>query len=61
METYNRLGGFTIPEDEGHVSSLTRSMVLKWACQLGFKNCNDDAAAKFDEWQAKPNPDDDNP
>lgn len=62
MATYGRLGGFTIPEaGDDHVTSLTRSMVLKWACQLGYESCNTDAAAKFAEWQAKPDPDTENP
>jgi hypothetical protein len=61
MNTYNSLGGFAIPDGEGHVTSITRSMVLKWACQLGYEVCNTAAAAEFTAWQNTPNPDTDNP
>jgi hypothetical protein len=55
------LGGFNIYDNEDHVTSITRSMVLKWACQLNYVVCNTDAAAKFNEWQNTPNPDTENP
>jgi aminopeptidase N len=59
---YDSLGGFEIPEGgDDHLTSLTRSLVLNWACQLGHKNCNENAVGKFSDWKEKPNPDIDNP
>ncbi|XP_059490156.1 uncharacterized protein LOC132205229 [Neocloeon triangulifer] len=59
--TYNRLGGFEIPIDEGHVQSLTRALVLSWACKLKSTECNDAAKMKFQEWKTTEDPDNNNP
>ncbi|XP_065336916.1 aminopeptidase Ey-like [Cloeon dipterum] len=60
--TYNSLGGFNIPEaGDAHVTSLTRAMVLNWACKLSQTECNNEASNLFKQWQTTEDPDLNNP
>lgn len=58
---YEDVGGVSVGEDDAHMLSVKRSLVLRWACQLGHQTCNGDATVLFQLWKQEPYPDKVNP
>ncbi|XP_033214179.1 aminopeptidase N-like isoform X2 [Belonocnema kinseyi] len=44
--------GFVDKEKEDHITTLTRSMALRWVCGLGFENCTKEFEGPFNSWLA---------
>ena len=47
---FDLVNGFLVTEDDSHIMRYKRSLILKWSCDLGHPDCNDEAARLFNMW-----------